>query len=263
MNSEQNLSSGEKEKMSTLSSTRKPDIQHLTKFDKSKSKPLQDIKAIQQEKLEELPDLKIVKAKTTLEESEIAMQEVNNKDSGGSYSSVVLKERSDFVIELYLMGYTTRDIFKNYEVIAPTKGWKPINNERTVQRIIQKYYKERGSMDTIQKKEADIWMREASLARQERIIQKAHRCINDGKNWKPFEYINALKEVFRMQQKMIENMNWNDSKKNNSITLMETNRDRIEEDRRANLKRAQHPLIIKMREQFERPEKERESYEDV
>jgi hypothetical protein len=56
------------------------------------------------------------------------------------------------------------------------------------------------------------------FAQQEHIIEKASVFISDkDKKWTPFEYMSALKELYAMRQQLIENKNFNDSKRNNSM----------------------------------------------
>lgn len=55
------------------------------------------------------------------------------------------------------------------------------------------------------------------------LIEKASVYINNKtkKDWKPFEYISSVKNLYEMRQQLIENRNWNDSRANPLIQINE------------------------------------------
>ena len=69
-------------------------------------------------------------------------------------------------------------------------------------------------IDKIQARQLDNAMKEEAYAKLEYIIDKVamHILNKPSQNWTRFEYINALKALFEMQQQLLDSKGWNASK---------------------------------------------------
>ena len=134
-------------------------------------------------------------------------------------------ERRKFIIDLSLMWISATTILKQVNKLTPVKWWWTVANETAIQNTISNEFKDYQNSNSWELEEHLEGLKQNAFAKQEYLIEKASLHISEkNKNWKPFEYIAAIKETFLMNQQMIENKNWNDSKKNiNAISNNTTN----------------------------------------
>ena len=98
-----------------------------------------------------------------------------------------------------------------------------LDKPRSVITVVADYYRSNRASIKDMKDETDA-LREAALARQEEIVEKLSIHINNNrssmKNW---EYVQAMAELFKMQQLLMENRNWNASRANPDIKMTQNN----------------------------------------
>jgi len=125
------------------------------------------------------------------------------------------KAKRDHVVSLHLMWISTKSIFVQINKLATVKGWVWYTSEKSVKSVIANHFKNYEKPDNLELEEHLEGIKQSMYAQQENIIEKASLFVSDkAKKWTPFEYMWALKELYAMRQQMIENKNWNDSRKN-------------------------------------------------
>ena len=125
------------------------------------------------------------------------------------------RAKIEHVISLHLMWISTKSILTQVNKLAIVKWWTPYKNEGWIKSIIVNHFKNHNKPSNLELDEHLEWLKQWMFAQQEHIIEKASLFVADSnKKWTPFEYIWALKELYAMRQQMIENKNWNDSRKN-------------------------------------------------
>ena len=125
----------------------------------------------------------------------------------------ILKKRNDYIVWLYGIWLSTQTIINNSNKRAEINGWGRIHTEKSIKRIISKYYNNQ-SPSTKNIKFHNEWMREATFAQQTLIMENMAIKIQNRKQWRPFEEIKAMEALYRMRQQMIENRNFNMSNRN-------------------------------------------------
>lgn len=153
------------------------------------------------------------------------MQFANEGQTMAQSKNIIDKKRK-FICDLYVMWMSAETIFDQCKIKAKVEGWIPYSNIQTVKAVISEEFKERNELQNQEVDEHIEGLKQAMFAQQEKLIEKASLYISEKAPlkdkdwkitrdaWKPFEYISALKETFLMRQQMIENRNFNDSKKN-------------------------------------------------
>lgn len=127
------------------------------------------------------------------------------------------KAKKDHVISLHLMWISIKSIMGQINKLSLTKWWTKYNSESSIKSVIANHFKNYEKPDWLELDEHLEWLKQGLFAQQEHIIEKASIFVADKKKkWTPFEYMWALKELYAMRQQMIENKNWNDSRKNMS-----------------------------------------------
>lgn len=130
-------------------------------------------------------------------------------------SDASTKAKREHVVSLHLMGISAKSILAQVNKLATVKGWTPYNSEKSIKWVISDHFKDYDKPQNLELDEHLEWVKQGMYAQQEHIIEKASLFIADKKKkWTPFEYMWALKELYAMRQQMIENKNWNDSRKN-------------------------------------------------
>ena len=185
-------------------------------------KPYKTSLALRKEAEETIEVQKLLK--TELSEDEKVFV-VNEKPKPGRKASApLLAKRNEFIVGLHVSGLTIRTIQRQVNLQATTKGWGMVHHERTIQRAIAKHFAKQ-LPSTQERQRYDDSLREAMFTQQEAILERL--IINTKKKekskWKPFEEAAAMDTIFKMQQQIIENRNWNESKKNPNINLNLTN----------------------------------------
>ena len=141
------------------------------------------------------------------------------------------EDRNEYIISLYLMGYSPKTILTQVNKLAETRNWGTLSLINSIRRILYKYADENKINTTIQ----DSSERFLAIDRLNNIVERfaryiskreteANKKIDDKKvnkdaQWKPFEYSDALEKLFKMQQQIVENMNWNASRANPLIAI--------------------------------------------
>lgn len=139
----------------------------------------------------------------------------------GWISREKIAERNEYIIGLYVMGLSAKTILNQVNKAAIEKWWGILDDDWSIRKIVSKYFK-----DKIPDWNARVayfeWLKEASYSQQENLIEKMALHIRNKSNWKEFEYQDALEKLFKMQQSLIENRNWNDSRANPLINISNT-----------------------------------------
>lgn len=131
----------------------------------------------------------------------------------GSHDS--MRARIEHVISLHLMWISVKSILQQVNKLAPIKWWWVYTSEASIKTVISAHFKNYNNPVAWDLDDHLEWLKQSMFAQQEHILEKASLHINDKeKKWTPFEYMAALKELYAMRQQLIENKNWNDSKKN-------------------------------------------------
>ena len=150
----------------------------------------------------------------SMEEKDLQMQ-FANETWNNKGSDVSTKAKVDHVISLHLMWISIKSILQQVNKLSTVKGWTQYKSEQSVKTVISRHFKDYEKPINGELDEHLEGIKQWMFAQQEQIIEKAslHLAEKD-KKWTPFEYMGALKETFAMRQQMIENKNWNDSRKN-------------------------------------------------
>lgn len=149
-----------------------------------------------------------------ISEKDAEMQFANETwNANGTHAST--KAKIEHVISLHLMGISIKSILVQVNKLSVVKWWSKYTGEQSIKSIISKHFKDYEKPVDLEIDEHLEWIKQSMYAQQEHIIEKASMYLADKKKkWTPFEYMWALKETFAMRQQMIENKNWNDSRKN-------------------------------------------------
>lgn len=171
-------------------------------------------------------NLKQLKELTTINEASI-LQDMSMKASIDdqmqfaneawtlSNTHVNKKPRAEHIISLHLMWISVKTILEQVNKIASVKWWWKLDSETAVKWIIARHFQNYEKPVDLEMNEHLEGIKQWMYAQQENIIEKASVFVADKKKkWTPFEYMWALKELYAMRQQMIENRNWNDSRKN-------------------------------------------------
>lgn len=125
------------------------------------------------------------------------------------------KEKIEHIISLHLMGISVKSILAQINKLSIVKWWSKYSSEAGIRAVIANHFKDYSKPVAGELEEHLEWLKQSMFEQQEHIMEKASIFIADKKKkWTPFEYMAALKELYAMRQQMIENKNWNDSKKN-------------------------------------------------
>jgi len=134
--------------------------------------------------------------------------------------------RNNYIVDLHAAGMTYNTIVSEIKRKAETKWWKPCE-ERQVKKVILEHYKlRRAVFKGADGSENDRILREAALAQQEQFLEKLimvynkHEKNNTFKN--VFEQVQLADLISRSRQQLIENRNWNESRKN-PLVVSESN----------------------------------------
>lgn len=148
----------------------------------------------------------------------------------------LLKERREYTMGLRQAGISIETIVKDINNKDTVKNWGTVTR-RTVERDIARYYRENTALQVDDYDHLDQ-LRESHISQMEKIIEELVLHIrskeetmidpNTGKpkvitTWKPFEKIQALKELFRMYMDLAEVRNWNMGRQNPRIALQQNN----------------------------------------
>lgn len=132
----------------------------------------------------------------------------NNKPGRKSIPVSLLQERRDYVVALKLAGLSMSSILKQVNHMAASKNWGVIT-QYTIERELADYYSKNRVLDYHDQQHNEN-LRRAYIDQMEKTIEKLSFHIADKKKkWKPFEYISALTELYKMQMAFLEAQNWN------------------------------------------------------
>jgi len=150
--------------------------------------------------------------KIATSETELQFAESTWNIRGSDFST---KAKKEHVISLHLMWISTKSIMAQVNKLSVVKGWTKYTSEKSVKSVIANHFKNYEKPENLEAEEHLEWIKQGMFAQQEHIIEKASIFVADKKKkWTPFEYMWALKELYAMRQQMIENKNWNDSRRN-------------------------------------------------
>lgn len=172
---------------------------------------------------------------------ETALQLSRGRTPGISLQDNV--ERNQFIVSMFLAGYTSHTILKNVNKLSQDKGWGGIATERSVKRIISEHFQGR-PMSATEAKAYDHGRREAALARQQKLYEDLVIHLKEKSKkgeMPPFEYQHTVRIMSEILQRHLENNGWNASKKNcgrfntgdTQIGVYERNRDEVIENKEA------------------------------
>jgi len=164
------------------------------------------------------------------------MEEDLVRKSGGRNKGVtkeLLLERRAYALSLRQAGLTIESIVKDINSKSLVKKWGTVSY-KLIQLELSKHYSEQKQHLIDSLPGSDDAKRESQIAQLEKTIEqmvlymKAKEWTEvdeiTGKvikrdDWRPFEKITALKELFKMQSQLAEIQNWNLGKKNPSVAL--------------------------------------------
>lgn len=153
------------------------------------------------------------------------MQENNDiieKDTRGFplwYTHEDIESRNERIIDLQTAGLTAKTIVKFINDSAKQNNRPTVKDTRAVITIISEYYRRLKPSQKDAKSETEA-LKDAALMRQEQMIETLSLYISNNKNiLKPWEYVQATAELFKMQQFNIENRNWNASRANPNLAI--------------------------------------------
>ncbi len=138
-----------------------------------------------------------------------------NVGRSASVSLEKIQERKEFIVAAYIAGLTKDSILQQVNSLSDQMQWGKLGSVRSIERTIAQHFGDTGmqgmSLSEIRSYQAGL--READFARMEKLIEKAaiHVYFTQ-REWQPFEYMKALKTMFMMMQKMVDNRGWNLSK---------------------------------------------------
>jgi hypothetical protein len=175
--------------------------------------------------------------------------EEGSKVGRKSIPKELLEERRNWAVGLKLAGLSINSILKQVNLQADIKGWGDVTR-RTIERDIADYFRKNRAL-TVQDYDHLDQMREALLAQMEAAIEKLSLFIAnkptgpDGKrrDWKPFEYVDAMEKLFKMQMSYAELQNWNLGRKNPFITFQQNNLNTVFDSANVELEIAQPEAI--------------------
>lgn len=176
------------------------------KVDISSIKPQIIEKSIDMEKLDKAVELWV----------DPKMQFVNLEQSTW-ISREKTKEKQDHVVNLHIMWLTNSTILEQINKASEIRWWGTYKNINSIQTVINKHFKDYHNPNEQESKDYLKWLKESAFAQQESISETTSIYIKqrDKKDdWKPFEKIAALKELYLMKQQMVDNRNFNESKFN-------------------------------------------------
>lgn len=132
-------------------------------------------------------------------------------------TSDLRRERQDYVVSLRIQGLSIATIVQMVNGEAEGRGWNKVSR-RTVEQDLAQFYRENNA-SSLEEYDHSEQMRKAHLASMDATIEKLSVHIRTTKNWKPFEYVNALDTLQRMQRDYAEIENWNLGRKNPEVTV--------------------------------------------
>lgn len=133
-------------------------------------------------------------------------------------NTIATLTRDEEVIRLFWIGMVHRTILQYINAKADANNWEKFWHESQVRRIVTKYYKKyQNTSWDVYAAEDEQALKEAYYLQQEKLVEDLLMFISEqkkNKKIKIFEYVQAMETVWRIRQQMIENRNWNDSRKN-------------------------------------------------
>ncbi len=124
-------------------------------------------------------------------------------------------ERNRVIISMYLAGFRPETIRHNINKQSEIKSWGPLATERSIWRIISEYFKGK-PMSAAEAKAYDFGLRQAALARHQGLYEELAIDLREKKRKStlaPYEFQYSIKAMSNINQKLIDNMGWNASKK--------------------------------------------------
>ncbi|MBU0766941.1 hypothetical protein KKF55_04130 [Patescibacteria group bacterium] len=146
--------------------------------------------------------------------SETALQLSRGRTPGIQLSKN--KQRNEFIVGMFVAGYTATTILKNVNRLAQDSDWGELATERSVKRIISEHFQGH-PMSAAEAKAYDFGRREAALAQQQKLYEDLAlhlRKREKAGDLSPYEFQYTKRIMANMLQKIIENNGWNASKKN-------------------------------------------------
>lgn len=131
----------------------------------------------------------------------------------------LIRQRIRHAVQLKIEGYSQQTILAKINAMDRTKGWGSIT-QRQLKRDFQAYY-EGTSLQGVDAKMHSRAMRELLLEDLELQMEKFSEHVKTKKNWRPFEYEQAMKMLFEMKKHYIEIQNWNISKHKDRMMTQE------------------------------------------
>lgn len=128
------------------------------------------------------------------------------------------EKRNEFILKWHSMGITPRSITDMVAAQAKASQWEAIS-ETSVKKVIIEHFKQRRMlMRGVEGKENEKAMQEAMLEQQERFLERLIITYNKYERDKTFkslfEQTQLADLINRIRQQIIENRNWNESRKN-------------------------------------------------
>lgn len=134
--------------------------------------------------------------------------------------------RNEHVIKWYGQGMTVRTITNMVNSHAIKKGWDEVSENQCHKIILDYFKKRRELLRGVDWKENEKAFQDAMLDQQEKFLEKIvltyNRLEKEAKFKNLFEQIQMADLISRMRQQLIENKNWNESRKN-PLVVAESN----------------------------------------
>lgn len=134
--------------------------------------------------------------------------------------------RNEHIIKWYGQGMTVRTITNMVNSHAPKKGWDEISENQCHKVILDYFKKRRELLKGVDGRDNEKAFQDAMLDQQEKFLEKIvltyNRLEKESKFKNLFEQIQMADLISRMRQQLIENKNWNESRKN-PLVVAESN----------------------------------------
>lgn len=136
----------------------------------------------------------------------------------GLTPSELREKRNEFILKYHSLGITPRSIMDMLKAQEKDTGWEAVS-EVSIKKVIIEHFKQRRMlMRGVDGKDNEKAMQEAMLEQQERFLERLIITYNKHENNKTFknlfEQTQLADLINRIRQQIIENRNWNESRKN-------------------------------------------------